>query len=421
MRPSRTRLRAIIAAILAWALAQPALALDNGLARTPPMGWNSWGHFGCNVSETLVRQTADALVASGLREAGYQYVVIDDCWQVGRAADGVIQPDPARFPSGMKALADYVHAKGLKFGLYSDAGDGTCQGRPGSLGHEAQDAQTYAGWGVDFLKYDWCHSRGLDAPAVFARMRDALAATGRPILFSICEWGLSRPAHWAPGVGNMWRTTGDIGDAFDREPLHPTGEAVGVASPGPIEMNMGVLQVLDRQAGLARFAGPGAWNDPDMLEVGDGRMSLDEQRAHFALWAVLAAPLVAGNDIRSMSPAVRAILADPEVIAIDQDGAGRAGERVRRFGDIDIWARPLADGGTAVALLNRGARPLKISVDPAMLGLTARPYCVRDVSDHAERGAFNLRFTDEVQPHAVRLLRLRPSDGGCPIAEEHGA
>ncbi|MDB5446164.1 MAG: alpha-galactosidase, partial [Phenylobacterium sp.] len=415
------RLSAGIAAIVALMATQTAWALDNGMARAPPMGWNSWHHFGCNVSEMLVREQADALVASGLRDAGYQYVVIDDCWQVGRASDGAIQADPARFPSGMKALADYVHAKGLRFGLYSDVGDRTCQGRPGSLGHEAQDARTYASWGVDFLKYDWCHSRGLDAPTAFARMRDALAATGRPILFSICEWGLSDPARWAPSVGNMWRTTGDIGDAFDQPPLHPTGEAVGVANITPIEMNMGVLQVLDRQAGLAPFAGPEAWNDPDMLEVGNGGMSLDEQRAQFVLWAVLAAPLMAGNDVRAMTPEVRAILADPEVIAIDQDAAARAGDRVRRFGDIDIWARPLADSGTAVALLNRGPRPLKITVDPATLGLTGRSYCVRDVSEHANRGAFGARFTSEVQPHAVRLLRLRLGDGACSTAADRGA
>ena len=408
------RLSAIIAAVAALASAPPASAQGAPLAQTPPMGWNSWHHFGCNVSEALIRQTADALVASGMREAGYRYVVIDDCWQVDRGPDGTIRPDPARFPSGIKALADYVHDRGLKFGLYSDVGDKTCQGRPGGLGHEAQDAQTYAAWGVDFLKSDWCHSQGLQAPAVYGRMQAALAASGRPILFSLCEWGLSQPWLWARGIGSMWRTTGDIGDAFDHEPLHPDGRAEGVASSPPIEMNMGVLQVLDRQAGLARFAGPGGWNDPDMLEVGNGGMSLDEQRAQFALWAVLAAPLIAGNDVRAMTPEVRAILLDPEVIAIDQDSAGQAGDRVARTGDIDIWARPLADGGAAVALLNRGVRPLTISVDRATLGMGSRAYCLRDVSDHADRGSFDVRFTGEVRPHAVRLLRLTPSDGTCP-------
>jgi alpha-galactosidase len=396
--------------------AAKASAFERGLARTPPMGWNSWHHFGCNVSETLVRETADAMVASGLREAGYEYVVIDDCWQLDRAADGTVRPDPARFPSGMKALADYIHARGLEFGLYSDAGERTCQGRPGSLGHESQDAETYAAWGVDFLKYDWCHSAGLDAPAAYGRMRDALAAAGRPILFSICEWGLSQPWLWARPVGDMWRTTGDIGDAFDQAPTHPTGRREGVVSAVPIEMNMGVLQVLDRQAELARFAGPGGWNDPDMLEVGEAGMTLDEQRAHFALWAILAAPLIAGNDVRSMTPAVLAILADRELIAIDQDPAGKAGARMRRVGDIDIWARPLADGGEAVALLNRGAAPVSISADPLTLGLAPRPHCVRDVSAHADRGAMGVRVTASVRPHAAVLLRLSPAEGACPVS-----
>jgi alpha-galactosidase len=416
MARGRRLVTVLLTAITALFFAVSASALEGGPARTPPMGWNSWHHFGCNVSEALIRETADALVASGLREAGYAYVVIDDCWQLERAADGAIRPDPARFPSGMKALADYVHARGLKFGLYSDAGERTCQGRPGSLGHEAQDARTYAAWGVDFLKYDWCHSAGLDPPSAFARMRDALAATGRPILFSICEWGLSQPWLWAGSVGDMWRTTGDIGDAFDQAPLHPTGRAEGVESAVPIEMNMGVLQVLDRQAGLARFAGPGGWNDPDMLEVGEIGMTPDEQRAQFALWVILAAPLIAGNDVRHMTSETLAILADRELIAIDQDPAGKAGDRVLRLGDIDIWARRLADGGEAVALLDRGGAPLAISVDRATLGLGSRRYCVRDVSAHGDRGDLGVRLTARVRPHAVVLLQLRPAEGVCMTA-----
>jgi alpha-galactosidase len=381
------------------------------------MGWNTWHHFGCHVSEALIRETADAMVASGMRDAGYAYLVIDDCWQGQRAPGGAIRADPDRFPSGVAALAAYVHAKGLRFGLYSDAGEFTCQGRPGSLGHEAQDARSYAEWGVDFLKYDWCYADGLDAEAAYRRMGEALAATGRPILFSVCEWGLFEPWRWAGALGHMWRTTGDIVDAFSQEPkghLQFAPEDPGGGKPrlgrDPVEMNMGVLQVLDRQAGLGRFAGPGAWNDPDMLEVGNGGMSLDEQRAQFALWAVLGAPLIAGNDLRAMPPDARAILLDPEVIAIDQDPGGRGGDRVRRYGDIDIWARPLAGGAQAVALLNRGADPLSISIDPAVLGLPRTAVCVRDVSGHADRGALGERFTAEVRPHAVVLLRLAP---GC--------
>ena len=409
-------LHPLLIGLIALALGASARAATADLAATPPMGWNSWHHFGCNVSETLVRETADALVTSGLRDVGYRFVILDDCWQLDRAADGTLRPDPARFPSGMAALADYVHARGLKFGLYSDAGTATCQGRPGGLGHESQDARTYAAWGVDFLKYDWCHSAGLDAPTAYRRMAAALAQAGRPILFSLCEWGLSQPWRWARGVGAMWRTTGDLGDAFDRAPLHPDGRIEGVTSRGPIEMNMGVLQVLDRQAGLAGFSGPGGWNDPDMLEVGNRGMNPDEQAAQVALWAVLAAPLIAGNDVRAMSPQTLAILADPEVIAIDQDPAGRAGDRVGRFGDSDLWARPLADGGRAVALLNRGRAPAVITVDAGTAGLAAGGYCVRDVTAHADRGAFAPRFTATVAPHAVRLIRITKATGVCPDA-----
>jgi alpha-galactosidase len=405
-----------LAALLALIGGPPAAALDDGLARAPPMGWNTWRHYGCNVSEALIRQAADAMAANGMRAAGYVYVVIDDCWQGERGSDGTIQPDPARFPSGMKALADYVHARGLKFGLYSDAGARTCQGRPGSLGHEAQDARAYAEWGVDFLKYDWCYAAGLDAPGAYARMREALAATGRPILFSICEWGQSDPARWGPRVGHMWRTTGDIVAAFQRAPVwraqHPPEPPAAFTGP-LVEMNLGVVEALDRQAGLGRFAGPGAWNDPDMLEVGQAGMSLDEQYAQFALWAVMAAPLIAGNDVRAMPRGTREILLDPEVIAIDQDPAGQAGDRLRRYGDIDIWARPLAGGAKAVALLNRGQAPLPVSVDAAMLGLPRAGVCVRDVSARRELGPLGARLTLSVRPHAVVLLRVGTGSTGC--------
>jgi alpha-galactosidase len=377
------------------------------------MGWNSWGYFGCRVSEALVRQTADALADSGLRDVGYRYVVVDDCWQGARSPDGTLQADPARFPSGVQTLAEYVHARGLKFGLYTDVGERTCQGRPGSLGHEMQDAATFARWGVDFLKVDWCHSQGVDASMAYRRMSNAIAATGRPIVFSICEWGLSRPASWGRGVGNLWRTSGDLGRAFDRPPIYPSGQAVGVISPVPIEMDLGVLQALDRQSGLARFAGPGGWNDPDLLHVGNDGMTPDEQRAQLALWAILAAPLVAGTDVRAMAPEALAILMDREVIAIDQDPAGWAGDRAARIGDIDIWARPLAAGGVAVALLNRGAGPLAITVDAPMLKLKGR-YCLRDITDHIDRGFLSVRFTARVPPHAVRLLKLTPSVVNCP-------
>src|SRR5437868_1070059 len=324
-----------------------ARALDNGLARTPPMGWNSWNKFGCNVSEKLIKEMADALVSTGMRDAGYQYVVIDDCWQVERDAEGNIIADTQRFPSGMKVLADYVHSKGLKFGLYSDAGTLTCQKRPGGRGYVFQDARQYAAWGVDYLKYDWCASGTQNAQASYAIMRDALAKAGRPIVFSICEWGTAKPWLWAREVGNLWRTTGDIQDCWDCK--RDWG-------------GMGFVHILDLQDGLEAYAGPGHWNDPDMLEVGNGGMTATEYRAHFSLWCILAAPLMAGNDIRTMSPETAALLTNREVIAVDQDAAGLQGRRVRRDADADVWAKQLSDGSRAVALLNRGKAEGRITV-----------------------------------------------------------
>jgi alpha-galactosidase len=393
------------------------------------MGWNSWNKFGCNVSEQLIREVADSIVSSGMRDAGYRYVVIDDCWQISRNAEGTIQADPQRFPSGIKALADYVHSRGLKFGLYSAAGDRTCQGRPGGRGHEAQDARTYAAWGVDYLKYDWCSFEKMDAPAAYKTMRDALAATGRPILFSICEWGMSDPAKWAPAVGNMWRTAGDITDAFDKAgssfpPAPGAGGAVppmpppggGPAGPPPTlpadvkipPMGLGVLQVIDRQAGLGHYAGPGGWNDPDMLEVGNGGMTADEYRAHQALWAIMGSPLIAGNDVRKMDAETRAILTNAEVIAVSQDPLGKAGDRIKKDGDADIWGRPLAGGAMAVALLNRGAAPITITLDAQTLGLQAASLTLRDLWEGKTLGALGKSRSFTVAGRSALMLRVAP-------------
>lgn len=279
-----------------------------GLADTPPMGWSTWNKFGCNVDERMVREMADALVESGLAEAGYVYLNIDDCWHASeRDADGFPQCDPERFPGGMKALADYVHSKGLKLGIYSDAGRRTCAGRFGSFGHEYQDALQYARWGIDYLKYDWCNTENINPVGAYTLMRDALRAAGRPILFSMCEWGNSKPWTWAREVGHMWRTTGDIGLSFS-DPAVFTGDW----KPRT------VMQNFDDNAGLRRHAGPGHWNDPDMLEVGNG-MSVNQDRAHFTMWCMMAAPLILGNDIRAMSDETAAIVTDRDVIAIDQD------------------------------------------------------------------------------------------------------
>ena len=372
-----------------------AHALDNGLAKTPPMGWNSWNKFACNVSEDLVRQAADSMVKTGMKDAGYQYIVIDDCWQVSRDGEGNIVADPVRFRSGIKALADYVHSLGLKMGIYSDAGSLTCGGRPGSRGHEFQDARQYARWGIDYLKYDWCSTSTQDAPSSYATMRDALADSGRPIVFSICEWGNSKPWLWGAGAGNLWRTTTDILDRWEGK-----GEKYGA----------GVMDIADMQVGIEQYAGPGHWNDPDMLEVGNGGMTDTENRAHFSLWAMLAAPLMAGNDLDHMTPAIHDILTNKEVIAVDQDSLGIEGRRVRHASDgQDIWVKPLAEHAQAVLLLNRAARDQTITVKWSELGLAAdQSAAVRDLWEHKDLGAKTGEFSAMVPSHGVAMIVVRP-------------
>jgi alpha-galactosidase len=370
--------------LLTWTGAEAQASGQNEsssqLAQTPPMGWNSWNKFACNVSEQLIRETADAMVSTGMKAAGYQYVNIDDCWQVSRDAQGTIVADPKRFPSGIKALADYVHSKGLKLGVYTDAGRLTCQKRPGSYEHEVQDAKTYASWGVDYVKIDWCHAEGLDPEVQYATFRDALAQAGRPIVFSICNWGVKAPWTWGPATGNLWRTTGDINDTYDRMSV------IGFS-----------------QNGLEKFAGPGHWNDPDMLEVGNGGMKRDEYRTHMALWALLAAPLLAGNDLRSMTPETKEMLTNPEVLAVDQDAKGVQGHRVWDEGPLEIWIKPLANGNHAVGLFNRGESSLKIALDFKMLG-GASSLKLRDLWEHKDLGEVQGSYTAEVPRHGVVLL-----------------
>ncbi len=365
-----------------------------GLAATPPMGWNSWNRFGCDVSESLIRETADAMVSSGMRDAGYEYVVIDDCWQVDRDPDGAIVVDPERFPSGMKVLADYVHSKGLKFGIYSDAGTATCQGRPGSRGHEFQDARTYASWGVDYLKYDWCNHGTQDAEASYRTMRRALEAAGRPIVFSICEWGTNRPWLWASGIGHLWRTTEDILNCYDCR------EDWG---------GMGFVHILDLQDGLESYAGPGGWNDPDMLEVGNDGLSDIEARAHFSLWAILASPLMAGNDLRTMSATTREILTNQEVLAVNQDPLGRQGRRATKRGDLEVWSRELYDGSRAVVLFNRGDSEAEIGVNWPDIGYPSRiEASIRDLWRHADVGRFARGWSARVPAHGAVMVRVTP-------------
>jgi alpha-galactosidase len=342
--------------------AAPAQALDNGLAKTPPMGFNDWNSFGCNVDEQLIKQTADYFVSSGLKDAGYNYVNIDDCWLThSRDAAGKLVPDPLKFPDGISGTADYVHSLGLKLGIYEDAGTATCAGYPGSLGHEAVDAQTFADWGVDYLKYDNCNNAGSTTKQQYidryTAMRDALAATGRPIVYSICEWGVNDPASWAGDVGNLWRTTGDIGDNWSS-----------------------LKSIIGQNAPLSGAAHPGAWNDPDMLEIGNGGMTDAEYKTHFSLWAEMAAPLLIGTDLRRATPATLSILKNKDVIAVDQDSLGAQGEVIAENNGTMAFDKPLANGDHAVALYNSSDSTATVRTTTAAVGLAKSPaYTLKDL------------------------------------------
>jgi alpha-galactosidase len=387
---------AVVGLLMLGLLMSPSLlaAQDQGLASTPPMGWNSWNKFGCNVSEDLIRQMADAMVKSGMKDAGYQYIVIDDCWQVERDRDGNIVPDPKHFTSGIKALADYVHSRGLKFGIYSDAGSMTCAKRPGSLGHEYQDALQYAAWGVDYLKYDWCNTTTQDAKAAYALIRNALNASGRPIVLSMCEWGTAKPWLWGKSIGgNLWRTTGDISDMWQSKDKD----------------HLGMLDILDLQGGLESYAGPGHWNDPDMLEVGNGGMTTDEYRAHFSLWSLLAAPLLAGTDLRDMKPEIHDILTNKEVIAVNQDPLGSEGRRVRKDGGLEVWAKQMQDGSRSVVLLNRDTSEKEITVSWEDIGYPGQlSASVRDLWRAKDLGQYKEKFSARVAPHSVVMVKVAP-------------
>jgi alpha-galactosidase len=365
------------------------------LAKTPPMGWNSWNKFGCNVSETLIMGIADAMASSGMKDVGYEYVVIDDCWQVSRDENGEIVVDKERFPHGMKYLADYIHSKGLKFGIYSCAGTKTCAGRPGGRGHEYQDARTYAKWGVDYLKYDWCNVGTQEAKSSYSTMRDALYAAGRPIVFSLCEWGSNKPWEWAKPVGHLWRTTGDINDSWNS-----------------------MIGIFNQQKDLARYAGPGGWNDPDMLEVGNGKMTFEEYKTHFSLWCMLAAPLLAGNDLQVMTPETKTILLNKEIIALDQDTLGRQATCFRDNGDYQIWIKSLAGGEKAVCLLNKSDEKKSVLVDFALLCQTNQfrrgagaplqiENCrIRDLWEHKDLTLKETSVYIDLPPHSVKVYRF---------------
>ncbi|HNW50728.1 MAG TPA: glycoside hydrolase family 27 protein [Prolixibacteraceae bacterium] len=377
-----------------------------GLAETPPMGWNSWNIYACDINENLIKEVAKAMVDRGLRDAGYEYVVIDDCWHGVRDSLGFIQCDPVKFPSGIKALADYIHSLGLKFGIYSDAGWKTCGGRPGSRGYEFQDAMQYAKWGVDYLKYDWCSTDGLNAVGAYQTMRDALYKAGRPIVFSMCEWGQSKPWLWAKDTGHLWRTTGDICNKWEGNITYGTWTA------------WSAMTILDMQDGLREYAGPGHWNDPDMMEVGNG-LSVSENRAHFSMWCMIAAPLIAGTNIQKASDETIAILTNEEAISINQDKLGVQGFKFSKKDSLEIWYKPLADNEWAVCFLNRDSLSKSIDyswveqnvIDGFAKRVTNFPfitYSVRDVWAHKELGNTKINLKAQLPPHDVLMLRLKP-------------
>lgn len=384
------------------------MAIEKQLAATPPMGWNSWNGFGARVNETAVCETADAMAALGLKDCGYEYVVIDDCWTVkdGRDSHGNLIADPKRFPNGIKAVADHVHSRGLKFGIYSDAAQMTCAGYPGSYGYEDQDAQLWASWGVDFLKYDYCHAPADQQTAIerYTRMGEALRATGREILFSICEWGGRSPWLWARQAGGqMWRATGDVIDSWVNV-QHNNWWGLGIDS------------VIDQAANLHEYAGPGGWNDMDMLVIGlsgggsvhGGGASYSEYQTQMGMWCILCSPLMIGCDLRKMTAETAALLMNRELIAVNQDALGKQAVRVQKNGSLEIWKKPLSGGALAVALLNRGSSAQQIGFKAGEVGLLDEPKgIIRDLWKQEDVSDWKSEFSTQVGPHAAAVLKIQ--------------
>ena len=370
---------------------------DDALALTPPLGWNSWNVWGGSVDDAKVRAAADAMVSSGLAAHGYQFVNIDDGWEGKRDAAGVLQPNE-KFPD-MKGLADYVHAKGLKIGIYSSPGPTTCQGLPGSYQHEEIDARTWAGWGFDLLKHDWCSYERIAKDRSLAElkkpyiiMRDALRKTDRDIVYSLCQYGMGNVWEWGAEVGgNYWRTSGDLTDVWSNM------SAVGF-----------------RQAGREKWSRPGHWTDPDMLVIGkvgwgpnihDTRLTPNEQITHISLWALQAAPLLIGADMTQFDTFTTALMTNHEVLEINQDVLGRGASRIWQRERLELWARPLADGTVAAGLFNRGLQAVKVTATWKDLGISgAQP--VRDLWLHKELGTFNGEFTSVVPAHGAIMVKI---------------
>ena len=375
------------------------------LAQTPPMGWNSWNTFQTKIDEPLLKGMVDTFISSGMKDAGYTYFVLDDGWMaMERDNNGNLIGDPKKFPNGIKSFIDYVHSKGLKFGIYNCAGTKTCAGYPGTRGYEYQDARVYASWGVDYLKFDWCYSDALNAREAYTTMSKAIRAAGRPMVFSLCEWGGHQPWLWAKDVGQLWRTTGDIHAGFSANLSNGSWTALSV------------LSILDKQDSIRKYAGPGHWNDPDMLEVGNG-MRYNEDKAHFSLWCMLAAPLMAGNDLRKMSAETASILTNKEVIALDQDPLGIEAFRYYAFDGIEMWVKPLLGNDLAVCFLNRSTRPQEINynwkdhiindeVSKTSFDFNKIIYKIRDVWTKKDVGTTRKTFKQTIGVNDVVVLRL---------------
>jgi alpha-galactosidase len=375
------------------------------LAQTPPMGWNSWNTFQTNINEQMLRDMVDAYVSSGMRDAGYTYFVLDDGWMSKeRDSNGSLVADPKKFPSGMKAFADYVHSKGLKFGIYNCAGTQTCAGYPGTHGYEYQDARLYASWGVDYLKYDWCNTDSINARDAYLTMSRAIRAAGRPMIFSLCEWGNHAPWLWAKNIGQLWRTTADIHAGFDKDLSYGTWSSYSV------------MHIVDLQDKIREYAGPGHWNDPDMLEVGNG-MTYAEDKAHFSLWCMLAAPLISGNDLRKMSPQTTAILTNKEAIAVDQDSLGIECFKYYSFDGMEIFVKALKDNSLAICFLNRSSRQQNIDFDwkehmitdtvsKLDIDFNKTTYTLRDLWAKKNIGTTNKPLKQTIGSHEVLMLKL---------------
>jgi len=388
--PNRLKAALVALALMAILPLGNAIAQESKLAATPPMGWSAWYGFGCNVTEADVKKSVDTMVSNGMKAAGYEYVNLDDCWQGTRDSEGLIHSNN-RFPD-MKALGDYIHSRGFKFGIYSSPGPRTCGGFTGSYGYEKQDAGTYASWGVDFLKYDWCSAADVYKPdqieAAYEKMHEAILATGHPIVYSLCEYGVDAPWIWGPKVGaNLWRTTGDVSNLVGFQEFQR------------------MMFVGFSQDGLQSYAGPGHWNDPDFLQIGVRGLDLDAERTQMSLWSLLAAPLISSTDLTRLTQAQLAILTNREVIAVDQDPMSIQGRRISQIGPVQVWVKKLSRGRIAVGFINSGESPLPASVNFRKIGYP-HPVKVRDLWEKKDLGIFNGSYSTTIPKHGVVLIEI---------------